>query len=332
MHTYLLSDQDVKKYALEFVDRLQKLGDDVPKTWFALGRSGDKMLDEIIIAAEARHPQIVKGITIERLGCDRAKIPHRIFIRPAKEPSPDGIPLPERFKTETGLLIDGAIHSGASMRRTVEALWACGVSNIMSYSLVVKKTSEFIPSFFGLIIDEHDRAYFQMEILPNNRLKEGATRFGQLRRIDADDFKRQPNKLDTAVPSIDRVTFGDLWFEAATANCVVYVYEINKKIVGFLKFDASPGGIFHLDIVARDTSEKASDIGGLLLRWADTYARASKCTAIQLWGIERLLAYYNKIGYNEINGVEPIVIGDDEKYYAMRKPILYNIKPSMPGR
>ncbi len=49
------------------------------------------------------------------------------------------------------------------MKYTVE-----GAKQVCSYALVMKHSSGFIPSFWGVTIGDHDRAYFLLDVLPNN--------------------------------------------------------------------------------------------------------------------------------------------------------------------
>lgn len=43
MHTYLLSDDSIRRYGNDFITRLEMLGELTPKLWITLGISGDKI-------------------------------------------------------------------------------------------------------------------------------------------------------------------------------------------------------------------------------------------------------------------------------------------------
>jgi hypoxanthine-guanine phosphoribosyltransferase len=200
LHTYLLSDDDVDRYASDFVQRLVAMGEGLPRRWFTLGISGDKILDGALLPLL---PEDIKEKTdVIRVGFDRTK--KRIVSRDRRSP------VPRSLEGESVLIIDGAIHSGSSMRHLADELGRRGAASIWSYSLVLKRTSEFIPSFFGLLIGEHDRVFFQLDELPNNRLfTQKATQPGKsvpigiLRLLREDDVDRKPDRLQVGVPSID---------------------------------------------------------------------------------------------------------------------------------
>jgi GNAT superfamily N-acetyltransferase len=211
------------------------------------------------------------------------------------------------------------------MRHVVDELFKNGVSNVLSYSLVVKKTSEFIPNYFGMIIDEHDRVFFQLDIFPNNRLRKMLP-FGSLRTLREDDINREPNCLETGVASLDRLSFADLWYYMRTQHSNVYVYEINGRIVAYLHFKYQKSGKLFLDLIACDKAVQGLQIGSILMRWAETFARSSNCSAIELWAIEDRVAWYADRGYELVMG-EEMYLGKGEKYQKMSRRILYNVKP-----
>ena len=138
--------------------RLTALGSDFPKIWFTLGLSGDKISTVILKSLD---PSFLADVTLVRASYDRKS--NNITLR-------DGAGWPT-FAEDPILLIDSAVHSGASMSMAADALYRNGAKNVISYSLIVKRTSDFIPNYFGMLIGEHDRALFQLERLPNNRLQ-----------------------------------------------------------------------------------------------------------------------------------------------------------------
>jgi len=313
LHTYLLSDEEIRRYGLDFLSRLELLGSSAPQLWCTLGISGDKIA-AFLISISGSSPAIPSQWV--RLGFDRKK--QEIIFRDKKS-------LPDTLGEEPILLIDAAVHSGKSMSRAVDALYLRGAKNIISYSLVVKRTSDFIPNFFAIAMDEHDRVFFQLEKVPNNRLRQAAP-FGTLRALREEDIRRVPDRLNTGVPSIDKTTFADLWYYAKTQSSTVYIYEIAGRIVAFLHFKHQAGGRLFLDLVAADLDFQGYRIGSLLMRWAETFARTSKCVAIDLWAIESRVSWYENRGY-EVLGVPPMNLGEGESYIKMSRPILYNIKP-----
>lgn len=320
MHTYHLSDAVLNCYLKDFLGRLQKLRSEAPKRWLTLGISGERLGRELYKLARGGGSSEFQDITFLRLAFDRES--KSVKIREARGALSEIPWLDEK----PILLIDSAVHSGSSMRHVVDALRAKGATCVFSYTLVLKRTSEFIPTWFAMLIDEHDRAFFQLDRLPNNRLADKPPA-GMLRLLQENDVKRAPDFVDCEVPSIKRVTFGDLWYEVRAHGQKVFLYEINGKVVGFVSFHVTDRGAMLLDIVARDTSTKEMKVGALLLRWAEAYARSSRCQAIDLWAHEPLVRHYQEIEYHPVVGMEPLLAGGGERYIRMRKRILYNVKP-----
>lgn len=310
MHTYLLSDEDIRRYAADLIERWRMLGADAPVQWFTLGLSGDKMgrtLFELLAPAEQ----------------DRIDFRRLTFNRPNRQTVVRDEAYPDFNADPKVFLIDSAIHSGASMRAVAAELNAKGAS-VMSYGLVLKRTSEFVPSFFGLLIDEHDRALFQLDKLPNNRLKK-AKPFGHLRLIQPEDALR-PMEIRVAVESIRKITYGDLYYEARAHGSLVYLYEEQNEIRGYIQFSRTNGAL-SIDTIVADEKHRGAGIGGALMRWAETYARSNRCSSISLWAIADKRSFYEKYRF-ELADPKPGLFGKGEEYYLMSKRVLYNIKPS----
>jgi hypothetical protein len=176
-------------------------------------------------------------------------------------------------------------HTANVMRHVADELTRRGANMILSYSLIVKKTSEFIPNYFGMLIDEHDRVFFQLDMYPNNRLRNKLP-LGCLRTLREDDVNRDPSTLNVGVPSLDKLSFGDLWYSTKTQNANVYVYEVAGKIVAFVHFKYQNSGKLFLDAIACDKSVQGDHLGSLLMRWFESFARSSKCSTMELWAID----------------------------------------------
>lgn len=313
MHTYFLGEAEVGAYATDLAALLVELGIEAPKVWVSLGISGDKLTDEILarVNGTSAEPQV-----IHRVGFDRA----------AKSVSGrDGDGLPAALGDAAVLVIDAAVHSGASMRHLVDALSAAGCRNVLSYSLVVKITSEFVPCLFGLMIGEHDRAFFQLDRIPNNRLLRKPP-FGSVRLLREDDVHRDPDCLICGVQSIDRMSYGDLWYFIKTQGSHVYLYEIGGQVAGYIHFKKTPGNRLFIDLIANGEAYRGKGIGGVLMRWAETFARAARMSAIELWAIEQRVGFYERQGYEPL-GDRMDLGGTGEVYHLMRRRLLYNLKP-----
>ncbi|MGU3452421.1 GNAT family N-acetyltransferase [Methylobacterium sp. 391_Methyba4] len=317
MHTFFLGEAEVGAYAADLAARLVQIYKEdpasVPKVWVSLGVSGDKLTDVLLdkVTGTEVSPDLIYRAAFDR-GSNEAV-------------GRDGDELPRDLKDATVLVIDAAIHSGMSMRHLVDALSARSCDTILSYSLVVKVTSEFVPSLFGLMIGEHDRAFFQLDRIPNNRLLKKPP-FGSVRLLRQEDIERSPDHVSCGVPSIDRMTFGDLWYYTKTQRSFVYLYEIGGKVVGFIHFKRLDGQRLFVDLVASHTAVQGQGVGGVLMRWAETYARAARMAAIELWAIDGRVGQYERFGYGK-TGESMHLGGEGELYHHMRRKLLYNLKP-----
>lgn len=292
----------------------------VPKQWFTLGLSGDRFLNDILIPLL---PDWIKdAVAVTRIRVDRnsGEVSDRnSHLNSAK------------FENKSALIIDSAIHSGRSMGLLSDKLFDMGVSSVLSYSLVLKRTSEFIPSFFGLLIDEHDRAFFQLEKIPNNRLYSASSlrktdaKFGSLRALREADVHRIPNSLKVDVASIDKISFADLWYSTKTQNTHVFVYEVKGEICGYTAFKHEHETLF-IDTVAVAKNWHGAGIGASMMRWVESYARSSKCKKIELWAIDERVEFYRHLGF-EPSTSDTMDLGGGEKYKKMSRRILYNVKP-----
>lgn len=319
MRTYLFSDEDVRRYARDLATRLIDLGDDFPALWFPLGESGDKIAEVLyeLVEPEARK----QTISIEPIYYSRSD--KAVLLR-------DGGRLSNYGQYRSVLVLDGAVHSGTSMLQAVQRITNNGAQEVLSYSFVVKRTSIFIPNYFGILVDEHDRPYFQLDVIPNNILQDEAP-FGFLRRVCAEDANRTVPFLKTGVSSIDRTSFGDLWYADQTEGSHVFVYECRDCIAGFVSFRIEET-VMYIELIATDEKFRGKNIGGLLMRWAGTYARSCCCTGISLRSHVERISFYERYGFTQAGRADPIVIGKDlsgnpEAYILMRKPIIYTGNP-----
>lgn len=311
MHTVILSDDGVAAYARDFLARWRDLGINAPCAWFSLGLSGDKLVKVLI---DLMQPQELQRLSFHRIGFDRTSktVSVREDERAASFP-------------ECALLIDGPIHSGSSMLNAARWLLSHGVKNIVSYGLVVKKTSEFVPTYFGLMIGEHDRAYFQLPAIPNHRLQRKPP-FGILRTISQSDADDERQTLKTGVESLDKLSLADLVYESVTKlGHHVYLFETSEGVAGFVHFYVVRSRVV-VDAVAVDENYRGFGIGAALIRWVENWARHHRMMEIALFAIENRASFYEERGFIR-TAKDPLRLGRGETYYEMTKRLLYNIKP-----
>lgn len=222
-------------------------------------------------------------------------------------------------KSSPVLVLDSSVYSGKSMLGVIEGLQQRGIKNVISYSLVLKRGSVFVPTFFGVLINEKDRIFLPNNVLPNNRLNE-APPFGVLREVRNSDVHRKIGKVGAP---FDTTTIGDLLYEKEAKNLHAYVYQCGDKIAAFVSF-AKQGETVFLDTLATVKSFRGRHIGSALLRWVETWARSSLCDRIQLWAFENAIPVYQKYGYEFVDTNVRDLGG--QNYRIMTKRILYHVR------
>lgn len=224
-------------------------------------------------------------------------------------------------------IIDSAIHSGETFSAVHDRIAAAKPASIATYSLVVKRSSCFYPTYWGCTIADSDRAYFLLDRIPNNRLSTGRSDHGtkpywSFKRLEKADCSRSP--VCSGLKSIDGMSWSDRHYGMLTNEngLATYLCEVGSQIAGFLTFHYEPGRTFVVDEVAVDRKWQGKGLGGTLVRFADTLARQSSLPRVKLWAIANKTKFYRKYGYKPIIG-EPKVWCGDEEFQPMVKVGLY---------
>ncbi len=316
MKTIFIGREEVHAYLADLAHRLEP----VPSLWCPITHSGREIA--VHIAQEVEKVAKAKGESVPNVRILPIEIDDQ--HQPVFEERPEDV-----IPYQSVLLLDGAIHSGMTMARCAAAVLKHRPSSVASYSVVLKRRSVFIPTLWGVMTDETDRAHFLLNKIPNNRLNAGAKSSQphvHLRRLDESRSKAPTIKCD--VPSIDRVTWGDRLWEMATSDgaTTTYLLERSETVVGFLTLHVEDRGaarVMTVLEVAVDPSEKDKGYGGLLLRFADTMARQAECDAVRLNAIEEKVPMYEKFGYHRVAGSLVLPL-EDERYYPMERRVLYH--------
>jgi GNAT superfamily N-acetyltransferase len=306
--THYLGKEEVAAYSRDLANRLANLGDNFPTKWFAVGLSGEKIAEVLydsLISNDLKNK--VELTTVYR---DR-KSEQIKFLDSVDDVTFDAQPV---------LLIDSAVHSGETMLKISKHLWTLGAQNIISYTLMLKRTSIFVPTYFGVLVADKDRVYFQLDEMPNNRLCESPP-FGVLRELTENDIALT---LPSIGPPFDHLNVGDLLYDKATKKYHPYVFELPEGIAGLVTFFKDKHALF-IDAWATAERHRRKGIGPVLLRWSETWARSNKCNVIQLWAFEPAISVYKKYGYSEIPGRQ-MMLSPTQKYTLMGKTLLYNIR------
>ena len=320
MITHFLGDQEVTAYARDLASRLaifsrsEDSEQRFPTVWCPIGKSGDKILRVVAAELEKLDAELSQRVSIVELFYNKSD---RQINLGADCSAADLV-------GADVLLLDSSIHSGNSMLQAARYVLKQGCAQVITYSLTVKKSSSFLPHFFGVVVGDHDRVLFQLDLIPNNRLFSRKYQpLGLFRRINANDALNPTPSLDTGVPSIDKISLGDLYYEHRANGFDVVLVEDKGRIAGFLKIKAEPHKQLKIDVIANDQHYRGKGVGGALMRYAETMGRASCCTHIELWAIEEQVEFYERFGYT-VASQEKLNAGGGETYVLMKKPLLYH--------
>lgn len=311
MITHFLGQEEVQGYVRDLAERLQAFGDERPLVWCPIGNSGDKVVRVLGSILESINPELFKLVQIVDLVFDKSS---RSIQVGENSQATD-------LKGKRVLVIDSSVHTGSSMLAAFRFAQEHGAVNVAAYTLVLKRSASFVPHMFGLVVGDHDRVLFQLDKLPNNRLFARGTPCCLFRRLTAEDAACNQS-LDTGVASLDKISFGDLYYECAAKGYDVVIAEDGSFIAGFLKMQVHVGKRLFIDVIANDQRYRGKGLGGALMRFAETTGRASSCTHIDLWAIDAQVNFYVNLGY--VQRDEVIDAGNGEIYRKMSKPLVYS--------
>lgn len=309
MHTNFLGREEIVAYLREFAERLLAMSAP-PLVWCPIGGSGNALARELLRVVD---PAILEKVRIVKVAYDRQT--DKIAFE-GTDPKAD-------IKGQGVLVIDSAIHSGDTMRRIVQEIYAFGPMGVCTYGLVVKNSAKFIPSYWAVLIEDHDRAFFLLDELPTQRLTVNDP-YLHLRKLRQDDLGLPPVK--STVASMDRQTWDDRYFDTVTSqgSQCTYLLETVGGVVGYLTVELKKTGDLLVHEVAVGEGNKGKDFGAALMRWAETMARNAQCEGIGLWAIDKALNFYKKLGYEEIPK-RHVRLANGENYLQMRKAVLQHL-------
>jgi ribosomal protein S18 acetylase RimI-like enzyme len=313
-----LGQEEVYAYLRDLVKRLSTASV-FPTVWCPITESGESLLHALVDVVKSAFPEWLKRIQILGIEVDGDERESRIKFLDDPQKSIEGNSL---------LLLDGAVHSGRMMRDCVDEVLKHKPSAVSSYTLVIKKCSLFIPTMWGLMMDEQDRAYFLLSEIPNQRLNVGKKSQLPLhiRLLEESHTARPP--VVSGVASMDRMTWWDRLYQmnASDGDICTYVLECSDAVAGYLTvryFD--PAGLA-IDEIAVDISARRAGYGGILIRFADTLARHSNARIVRLNAIENRIDWYEGHHYFKSPG-KAVLSLDKERYQPMDRKVLYHKNP-----
>jgi GNAT superfamily N-acetyltransferase len=308
MNTHYLGLEEVRAYCADLIKRLKSLAPNIPRLWCPIGESGRTLAERLLMDA----PDIVPEIGLVEAEYERDA--NRVSFRNGSTA--------DDFHGQRVLVLDSSVHSGRTMSKVVSEVIAAKASAVCTYALVVKRSAAFVPSFWGVSIEDHDRAYFLLNELPNNRLNPRDP-YIHIRRLSQNDIKAPA--VVSGLESLDRFTWADRYYDMETrgGSHITYVLEAGATIIGYLTFTFRDSSTMDLDEVAVDRQHQGKGYSSALMRWAETSARQARVQAMRLWGIADQVPKYEHLGYRKEHDRKMTL--DDGTYYFMSKRVMYHI-------
>lgn len=319
MNTHYLGREEVDAYLRDLGRRLVSSGKP-PNVWCAIGRSGASIAHRLFkVAKEDGSPLTGKLILI---GHERDS--EKITLQ-ATDPDGD-------IKGQRVMIIDSSVHSGNTMLAVIRRLEKSGPASITSYTLILKRGSVIVPTFWAVTIADHDRAYFLLDRLPNNRLEAKNIQECHLRLVSREDLDLEP--ITGGLDSLDQITWADRLFdmECSDQDRRSYILEVCGQRVGYLTYSIRPAlrgqTVLMIEEIVVDGAHQNVGHATTMLRWAETMARQSGAEELQLWAIDEARPVYVKSGFKPVAGPKLLDLGK-EKYTLMYKRVIYHLH--LPG-
>jgi GNAT superfamily N-acetyltransferase len=312
VHVHEIGAEAFRKYAIDLLERLGKMADeDRPAVWIAVGGSGDHVVKEIAnvgLTLDERAYQWLRNIIIVSLAYDSQANNYHF------EDAADAA----KVAGSIVMMVDSVVNSGTTMLGALALLQSAGSSpkHILSYATAVRVTASFVPNVFSVPIGPNDRVFLPWhQTRPNNRM----TMIGTFRDLSVDDLGKDPIASDQDF--MNRVHWKDRWYSMKSdGSRRVIVCDVNGKIASFINFTVDTvSGDVHIDEVATDKAYTGRKLAGALLRFAETYARATGCVSMSLWSHESVVTMYEKLTYKRTG--QTIQCGSDGSYLAMSRPL-----------
>jgi hypothetical protein len=322
MYTHFLGKEQVDAYLMDLRMRLEGMTEARPTLLCPIGTSGEVLIRELF----RLWPELADMVAVLRVDFDRTTQKLMALDRPDQGADSEAYLKSslEYVPHKRVLVIDSSVHSGVTMLSVVRAMYAAGASAVCSYALVLKRGALFVPGIWGLTIEDHDRAYFLLSRLPNNRLSVTLP-FIHIRKLSSADLGLP--SLHFGSVAIDSLSLTDRYDAMIRSHRAVltYLLEDRSEVVGIVTFEKSDTRlrILELAVVTSASPDRAGAYGNALLRWAETNARNSHCEEVQIWTFARDVPSLVALGYASKARAIPRDGSPERK--LMVKRVLYHI-------
>jgi len=146
MITYFFGREEVNAYLTDFLARLSRF-QPLPEVWCPLTESGTDLLGAMLDLVRDFHPGLGDVVVVSAVADGRAV---RFLDRNAVK----------LVRGKNVLVFDGAVHSGRLLNDCVTKVLEMGAEQVCTYSLVIKRGTKFVPTIWGITIEDMDRAFF----------------------------------------------------------------------------------------------------------------------------------------------------------------------------
>lgn len=307
MQTYLLGSEEVKAYLLDCAERLGKSDAGVPTLWCPIGESGEVLAETLL---QLQSPFI---------DLDKISLITAWYHRDSKTVAFDSVEPASEFDDRDVLLVDSSVHTGGTMARIHKMIASFAARRVCTYSLVIKQRTTFVPSLWGLTINDHDRALFLLSQLPNNRLHPNLLGLSMLLLQDP-----STPAVHCGDPNLDARTWQDrLGAMHRDADRRTYLLYQNKNLIGYLtiRLDRQNNRLL-IEELAVDQNFQKMGYSGAMMRWAETFARQEQCERLVFRVPKYALNRYVEQGYQSYRP-DLVMNVNGQEYVLVVKPLLH---------
>lgn len=277
-----------------------------------IGESGLKVSIELVqkLLESGELEFDVYPIAVDRLD---GETPTMQWIRSASEQLPISA---LGLSSDHVILVDGIARTGKTLLKTYDEFTrAFRSAKIWSYAIAVCQSSAFIPSWYGILYDDHAHVILARDGgTPNISLFESrdTSPAVALRLPRADD----PEFAITKPESMVRYTVFDRHFDHTTSSKRIYVLEWDSVPIGYVAFHLHDRTLWLDSILICENHSEKKGAGSALLSHVENFAKASACERIALWAIENREKWYRNRNFLPLSDKVSIGHGTNSEDYV----------------
>jgi hypothetical protein len=256
-----LGREEVSGYLGDLLERLNDFAV-FPTVWCPLTPSGNQLVKFLLAQIDKTRPDLLDRVIV---------VP--IYINDGRKKISFGERNPVRELAGKNVLVfDSVIHTGSTMGMAVDEVMKRGAKTVASYGLAVKRGSTFIPTLWGLMLDDADRVFLLLNNIPNQKLHSGKRKISPVCIQQLSELHLDSPKVTCGVASMDRITWGDRFFDMKSSEQerFSYVLRAGEKIFGYLTVHRAKANCLMVDEIAVAKNQHDKGFGSILIRLAHT--------------------------------------------------------------